>query len=119
MISDSDYDPEDVQARRNSRGEGIVLLLGGLVMVAVVAVYEVRSIKLTAALAGLGVWAVMMGLGMIVAPWSARPFEADRRGDDDEWFKALPLGWKVWFCLSLVVSFGLLIGLLMTLGTTR
>ena len=114
-----EYDPEDVQVTRNSRGEGIVLLLGGLVMVAVVGVYEVRSIKLTAALAGLGAMAIMMGLGMIVAPWSTHLLEADRRGDDDEWFKALPLGWKVWFCLSLLVSFGLLIGLLITLGSAR
>ena len=117
-----EYDPEDVQATRNSRGEGIVLLLGGLLMAAgaCYAVFsEVRSVKLPAALAGVVAMCVMMGLGMIVAPWSARQLEADRRGDGDEWFKALPPGWKVWFCLSLLVSFGLLIGMLMTLGSAR
>jgi len=121
MISDSDYDPEDVQARRNSRGEGVVLLVGGLVMLAGAgyAISETWSVKLPAGLAGGGTFAVMMGLGMIVAPWSAQPFDADRRGDEDEWFKALPLGWKVWFCLTLVASFGVLIALLIKLGSTR
>ena len=117
----SGYESEDVQAQRNSRGEGIVLLVGGLAMLAGAgyAISETWSVKLPAGLAGVGTMAVMMGLGMIVAPWSAHPLEADRRGDADEWFKALPLGWKVWFCLSMVASFGVLIGLLIKLGSVR
>jgi hypothetical protein len=88
-------------AAAKSRGIGVLLLALGAAAVAAGVFLGIPSQKVTMALTGLGTVGVVMGIGMVLFPWTPEMFELNKQDDFGKMFKAMPVIWKVWFVFSL------------------
>jgi hypothetical protein len=56
------------------------------------------------ALIGIGVIGVLIGIGYLVRPWSAEMIAANSGDDFRKLWRLMPLFWKLWFVLSVLVG---------------
>lgn len=92
-----------VPAAVKSRAVGCCLLVGGAVLLALVPVIGVMPKKVLIVLLALGPVGLMMGLGMIVVPWTDEMFAMNDQEDLGKWWRSMTRFWKVWFSLSIAV----------------
>jgi hypothetical protein len=91
-----------------TRTPGVWLILAGAGVAALG--YLLGQFAGTAmALVGVGAAGVMIGAGYLAWPWSAEMVAAnnDPNGFGRLW-RLMPLFWKVWFVLSIVVGMGVM-----------
>lgn len=92
-----------IPAGVKSRAVGCLILVGGAVLLALIPVIGAMPKKVFVALLAIGPVGLMMGLGMIVVPWTDEMFALNDQDDIGKFFRAMPRFWKVWFVLSIGV----------------
>jgi hypothetical protein len=100
--------PSPVPAAIKSRAIGCVVILAGAAALAAIPVIGVMPKKVFVALLALGPVGLMMGLGMIIVPWTDEMFALNDQEDVGKFFRAMPPVWKVWFVLSIGVMLAIL-----------
>lgn len=99
-------------AAAKSRAIGVFFTLLGAAALTVVLVFDLPVKKLTALLAAVGGLGVVMGVGMVLFPWTEAMFALNQQDDFGKLFKAMPQIWKVWFVLSMAVMLGVMFAVL-------
>jgi hypothetical protein len=109
MVADGDE-------RLKARATGVMMAVGGVGMLVYLLAGPVSgSRKVIWALSMAGPMLVWFGAGLAVVPLPESKFQELEGGDLGMWFGGLPLFWKVWAPLTLVVMFtGLVWGALAT-----
>lgn len=100
-----------------TRAIGVVQVLAGIGLVILLEAGGPHGQKLTVGLSMVGPMLIWLGFGLVLVPVDLKMFEEMENGGDlGKILGRLPLFWKVWLPLALVVMFaGMIYGGLLTL----
>ena len=93
---------------RSSRAGGWWFILGGAGIGALGVLLSFLAPK-GRALIGIGVIGVLIGIGVLIRPWSAEMIAANSGDDFGKLWRLMPLFWKLWFVLSILVGLAVMI----------
>src|SRR5262245_4088865 len=101
--------------RNITRLRGLILVfIGAAILVVLLAGVGTESLTVSLILAGVGPFAVMVGIGVMIAPDPPNVPPLKMQDDMGNWLGRMPLFWRIWFFLTILVGFATAIWVVLT-----